>query len=593
MITSRFKQLNETRPSRQEIRGHLRRIERVSLRHAHKFIIRRLANLRDVQRHAAGWLILVVLLSIAGIWQDRITAAHYTALVPAEGGVYTEGVFGSMDNLNPIFAGTPAERAASRLLFAGLLTYDAKGDLIGELAYRWSSDESGKVYELTLKDGLRWQDGAPLTADDVLFTLDLIKNADTKSSLYASWRNIAVEKVDAHKVRFVLPSPYAAFANSLVVGILPKHVLGSVQPSELRTERYNREPRVASGPFIFQDLRNIDTSQGHSLLRLTANKEYLLGAPKLAGFHLHAYKDREDLTKAFRTQEVASFSDASISQLNVLDPHSYLNTSAPLYNGTYAFLKTDSPLLHDVKVRQALQLATDYQAIIKRLDSQVQSLEGPLLPGQLGYRSNVRQPNLNVRQARELLEQAGWKLNAEGKRQKDTQVMRLRIATLSNGDFPGVTEELMSSWSKLGIEFETALMKPEDIQQSTLIPRSYDVLVYEVAIGRDPDVYAYWHSSQANERGLNLSNYKSPKVDDALESARTRIDPALRDAKYQLFVRQWLADVPAIGLYRPALSYVQNHNVATFSSHPLVDSVDRYFNVRYWAAGHETLRPTR
>jgi peptide/nickel transport system substrate-binding protein len=594
MIRSKISQLQEIAPSKRTIKGHLRRMERVTLRHAHKFIIRRLANLREVRRHAFGWIVLVSLLSGVAWWQSTVSAAQYSTDVSAEGGVYTEGVVGGIDNLNPIFAATPAERSAARLIFASLLTYDEQGDLVGELAQNWTFDDTGKIFTLNLRPQARWQDGAPVTADDVIFTFALIKNADTRSPLYASWRNIGVEKVDAHTVRFILPAVYAGFPNSLIVGMLPQHTLKDVKPSELRTEPFNRAPAVGSGPFAFQGLSAIDAAQTHYLVRMSANPMYVLGAPKLAGFQLHAYKDREELPKALRNQEVASISDTVISHLPDMDSESFERTYAPLNNGVYAFLRTDAAFLGDGRVRQALQLATDHSAINKLFNGAVTNLEGPLLPGQLGYRNDTRQPAMNVVRAKQLLDEAGWTQAGQGSRRiKNGEPLKLRIVTVSSGDYPALAQALMDQWSKIGVEFESALVKAEDIQQNVILPRAYDVLIYEIAIGRDPDVYAYWHSSQATSRGFNLSDYKSPKVDDALESARSRLDPQLRDAKYHLFVQQWLADAPAIGLYRPSLVYVHNKDVVTFKAHALVDPVDRYFDVRYWAAGKTLQYTTR
>ncbi|MGH7196677.1 MAG: peptide ABC transporter substrate-binding protein [Candidatus Saccharimonadales bacterium] len=593
MFKSRLQKIKEAQPTKRELKRHLRRIERLTLRHAHKFIIRRLANLRDVRKHAVNWLLLVTVLVVALVWQNGISAKHYTVDAPNEGGVYTEGIFGAVDNLNPIFASTPAERAGARLLFAQLLTYDKTGDLVGELAQSWQADESGKTYTVTLRPEARWQDGVAITADDVVFTFSAIKNANTKSPLYTSWRTIGVEKVNERTVRFTLPAPYAAFQNSLTVGILPKHVLGNEPLSELRTATFNRAPLVASGPFVFQDLRSLDLKQVHYLISLNANSSYVLGAPKLKSFHLHAYKDREELTKAFRSQEIASFSDASAAQLQTLAGTQHTAIKAPLYNGVYAFFKTDNAPLDDARVRQALQRATDQPAIIKRLNNHVQPLHGPLLSGQLGYSNDVVQPGVDTNRAAALLDEAGWVRGQDGKRSKDGQPLRFRLVSVSSGDYPVVVEELMKQWQKIGVEFDAQLIKAEDIQQNAILPRAYDILIYEIAIGRDPDVFAYWHSSQASERGLNLSNYKSPKVDDALDSARARLDPALREAKYRLFIQQWLADAPAVALFRPTLAYVQNKNVTTFDAHALVDPADRYFNVRYWSAGYDTLRPTR
>lgn len=595
MIKSPISQLQEIAPSKRTIKGHLRRIERISLRHAHKFIIQRLANLREVRRHALGWLALVLLLSALALWQTNVSAAQYTTEVPAKGGVYTEGVYGTVDNLNPIFAATPAERSASRLLFANLLTYDQNGDLVGELAQHWQMDNTGKVFTLVLKSNAVWSDGAPLTAQDVLFTFNLIKNADTRSPLYASWRNVSVDKIDDATVRFTLPTAYAAFANSLVLGILPEHALRNVQPSELRTEPFDRAPTVTSGPFTFQAMNAVDAAQTHYVVRMAANKMYVLGAPQLDGFQLHAYKDRDDLTKALRSQEVAAISDPTLAQIKSIDTQRFTMTNSPLDNGVYAFLKTDSDMLSDVHVRQALQMATNYSAITKLFANTVQPLEGPLLPGQLGYKADIKPPAFDLAKANQLLDAAGWTRDKTGHRTKNGVPLKLRIVSISTGNYPTVTQEVMDEWSKIGVQFDasSSLVKADDVQQNVIAPRAYDVLIYEIAIGSDPDVYAYWHSSQTTENGFNLSDYKSPKVDDELDTARAKLDPALREAKYHLFTQQWLTDAPAVGLYRPSLTYVQNKDVTTFNAHNLVDPADRYFDVRYWAAGQATLRPTR
>jgi peptide/nickel transport system substrate-binding protein len=579
---------------RRSFRGRLRRIERISLRHAHKFIVRRFVNLREVRRHAVGWFVLLAALSGVTMWQSGVASQAYTASVASEGGVYTEGVFGAIDTMNPLFVTTPAERSASRLLFANLLTYDENNDLVGELAQSWSADESGKIYTLKLKAHAKWQDNVPVTADDLLFTFNLIKNADTRSPLYASWRNIGVEKVDNLTVKFTLPVSYAAFTSSLAMGILPQHVLKDVHPSQMRTDGYNRAPKVANGAFQFQDLTSVDIDRNHNLVRMTANPNFVMGKPKLTGFQLHAYEDSEDMPQAFASQEVAGLNNIGINQIGSLgNAQNYTRIDAPLYNGVYAFLRTDAPFFGDTRVRQALQSATDQDAILKLFGNHMQALEGPLLPGQIGYREDVKQPDQNIEKAKQLLDSSGWQARPDGKREKNGEPLRIRVVTVNSGNYPAVAEEVMRQWGKIGVEFDSLVVKPEDVQQNIIIPRAYDVLIYEIAIGRDPDVFAYWHSSQANTVGLNLSNYKSPKVDDELDSARTRLDVTLREAKYRLFVQQWVNEVPAIALYRPALTYVQNKNVVTFKSRPLVDATDRYFNVRMWAAENEQRRPTR
>lgn len=578
-----------------EFRGQLRRLEGATLGHAHKFIVRRWKNLQEVRRMAGAWLLIIAALIVAAFWQTTQFTALYSADIPAKGTTYTEGVVGAIDNLNPIFASTPAEKSVSRLVFASLFYEDERSTPQPELVDSYTVDMSAKVYTMTLRKDARWQDGVPITAKDVAYTFAAIKDADTHSQLYSSWRNITVEQVDDYTVRFTLPAPYTPFLNALTVGILPEHMLSKVRDSELRSDSFSRNPTVGSGPFIFRDVHSTGGTQHlQSIVRLDANQDYFLGAPGLAHFQLHAYSTQDDLVNAFRTQEVAAISDEDNLQLEDLDNQgNAVRSDSPLYNAVYAFLQMDSPLLKDPKVRNALELATDQPALIAQLHDRVQPVTGPLLSGQLGYDPALRQAPTNLAEAKVLLDQAGWTLNASGHRvNKDGQELKLQLVTLSSGDFPAVAQTLMSQWAKIGVSFNSQLVRPEDIQQNVIIPRAYDVLLYELAIGNDPDVYAYWHSSQANDRGFNLSEYKSPQVDDALDSARSRSDPALRAAKYHTFTQRWLADVPAIGLYRPSLTYIQTKGVTSFGARNLTDPIDRYANIRDWSASKVQMRPT-
>jgi ABC-type transport system substrate-binding protein len=154
-------------------------------------------------------------------------------------------------------------------------------------------------------------------------------------------------------------------------------------------------------------------------------------------------------------------------------------------------------------------------------------------------------------------------------------------------------ETLAKQWRDVGVDVQTELVDPTAIQQNVLVPRAYDVLIYELAIGADADGYAYWHSSQATARGLNLANYKSGVSDDALASARSRSEPDLRAAKYRSFVTAWLADAPAVALYEPTLHYVSTQATRTISAGTgLPDAVSRYRAVEYWTVDEGTLFDT-
>jgi peptide/nickel transport system substrate-binding protein len=570
------------------LRRRARKIESATVKHAHTFLIHRWENVRDVRRHALGWMFLVgILIALSGV-QMVFSQRNFMHDAPADGGTFAEGVLGELDTINPIFAASSAERAASKLVFASLLSYDSNNLLRGELASTWRVEQDGKRYIVSLRPDHRWHDGAPLTADDVVFTVGLMQNPLTRSSLYSTWTGIKVAKVDEHTVSFELPAIYSPFAHALTFGILPEHILGGVAPERMRENDFNREP-VGSGPFVFRNIQVLNPDQNRLILHLTANKDYVLGSPKLERFQLHTYKDSEDLKRGFVSGEVTSAAELTASDVkDVVNQKPKSKTAeVPLYDGMYALFKNDSDILSNLDVRRALRMGLNRAEIIRSLDGRARSLEGPLLPEQFPTVAAIKQPGLDINTAGSLLDGAGWVKGKDGIRSKDGTRMTLMVVSRRNGDFPRVIESVAKQWRALGVDVQTQLVESENIALNVQKPRAYDVLIEELRIGADPDVFAYWHSSQATPTGLNLANYRSGLADDALSSARTRLEPGLREAKYRTFTQQWLQDVPAIALFRPTMHYVMSENANLLSSpYAIVDLYDRYNSVQYWTIEH-------
>lgn len=576
-----WRQFQTLKPDRTQLSKSARRLELVTVRHAHKFLVQRWENVREVRRHMLGWLLLVgLLISVTGmqmVWNQQ----SYMVEAAVPGGTYAEGVTGNIDTLNPIYASTNAERSASKLIFASLLSYDRDGRLRGDLAENWSVNDSGTTYTVNLRDNAKWHDDTPFTAADVVFTIETIKNIDARSPYYSSWQSVDVEAVNDSTVTFTLPAIYAPFPHALTIGMLPEHLLGETNPAVLRESSFSTEP-VGTGPFSFRNIQNIDVEQGRKVVHLRAYEEYFSGAPKLDRFQLHTYGELSQLERALRTNEVSAISDATAQMATTLSDENFVAIDAPINNGAYAMFRNDSEALKDVKVRQALQLGTDTTKIIELLDNRVEPLNGPLLSSQVGD-SLARPAAFNAAKANDTLNQAGWARNEDGTREKDGTILSVSIVSVESGDYPIVLEELARQWRDLGVQVESNLVASEDVQQTVLRPRAYDVLLFELAIGSDPDVYAYWHSSQASQSGLNFANYDSPIADDALETGRTSHERNLRDEKYKTFVERWVADAPAIPLYRAALHYVTAPNVRAIpQGAQLVDAIDRYRAIDYW-----------
>jgi peptide/nickel transport system substrate-binding protein len=456
-------------------------------------------------------------------------------------------------------------------------------------------DESGTVYTVTLRPQVRWHDGTNLTANDVAFTVNLIKNPEARSPIRVNWTDVSVQVIDAKTVQFKLPVVYAAFPHALTFSVLPQHILGDVAPGTIRENTFSQAP-VGSGPFDFNLLQTIDAANQEKLISMTAFPDYYRGESRIKNFELHAYADQEQIMRALRTGEVTAAADLTVNNAEQVDKHNYEVHSQPVDNGVYAMFNMSMPTLKDKAVRQALQLATDTGAIRRSFSVMPPALDTPFIGGQLTGDDVPRAPKPDAAKAAALLDQAGWKLEGVS-RKKDGQLLQLSIVTTKNSQYEKALETLAGQWRQLGVTVNTNIINTADpgvnFVTDILQRRTYDVLLYELSIGSDPDVYAYWHSSQIGMSGFNFSNYSNSTSDAALSSARSRLEPDLRNAKYKAFAAQWLDDVPAIGLYQSVAPYVVSKSAQTVSKNEhLVSAQDRYVNILYWNVQKQTVYKT-
>ena len=589
----KWRRLPKTSFNSKDLSKRMKKVEGATVKHARRFVFKRWSNFREARSRIAIWVLTIgVIIGATGIqfwwYQDgfRTTAR-------ANGGTYAEAVLGPVDTLNPIFAQSKAEEAVSELLFSRLLTYDTTGNLNYDLAESMTVSEDQKTYTLAIRPDARWDDGLYVRARDVVFTVNLLKNPATRTTL-SGWGGIEVSEVDDLTVAFTLPGVYAAFPHALrALPILPEHSLRDVEPAQLRENNFSNNP-VGSGAFSLRLFQNVDGAQGRKVVHLGRNNDYYRGAAKLDRIQLHVYKDSDAIKRALATSEVNAASDIPVLTANEVNTQRYRVENQPVNSGVYALLNTSSATLQDVKVRQALQLATDTVAIRGSISKNLPELHLPFINGQVTGDVPAA-PVVDKQKAATLLEEAGWVLDG-AVRKKDGQALTIAAVTTKNPDFEKALDILAKQWRDLGVTVTTNIVNPDDpnqnVAQDVLQPRQYDVLLYQLAIGADPDVYAYWHGSQATN-GYNFSNYKSAMSDDALSTARTRVEPDLRNAKYLTFARQWMTDVPAIGLYQSTAQYIHTSSVQGPSAQvPLISSGDRYGTVRYWTVGSESVLKT-
>lgn len=582
----KWNQFQRIKLDRKSLARRMKRAETSTVHHANRFVVKRLQNVKMVRREITQWLaivgILIAAIGVQLLWGQRefFTAAH------VGGGSYVEGVLGPIETLNPLYAATSAEASVGKLIFSSLYDYDQTGSLHSDVAASMVINDASQVYTVTLKDGVKWHDGAPLTAKDVVFTINLMKNPATRSPLRINWLDVSARAVDEKTVQFTLPVPYAAFPHALTFPIMPHHLLSSVSPGNLRESPFSSSP-VGSGPFKYKLLQSTDAVRELKAVHLEANEHYFDGRPKLDRMELQAYRTEADIVKALQIGAVNGATDISITNVNKLSENTYSIIPQPLHSGTFLLLNNTHQLLADIKIRKALMLATDTDALRRELGEGLLPLDSPFLRGQLTGDDVPRAPAYNAAQAGALLDEAGWRRDGEV-RKKDGVVLKFKITTTKDSEYEKVLDIVSKQWQTLGITVEKQIIDTTNpassFVQGVLQPRNYDILLYELSIGADPDIYAYWHSTQIGQTGYNFANYSSKLADASLASARTRLEPDLRNAKYKQFARQWIDDVASIGLYQPVVEYVVNKNVSAVKpGSRLVTGADRYTDVVEWS----------
>jgi len=249
----------------------------------------------------------------------------------------------------------------------------------------------------------------------------------------------------------------------------------------------------------------------------------------------------------------------------------------PLNSGVYAIFNLDH--IKDHKIRRALLLAIDRPELLEQMsvgEAKPSELNTPIAPGIYTSIDGMKQEGFNKETAAKLI----------------GRDLKLNVVALADSDYEIVANYLAEKWREIGVDVMVTAVDKSNIQQNCLIPRSYDVLVTQLQLGADSDVYAYWHSSNIKPQGLNFANYSSPVVDMALFGGRTALSSATRETKTKSFVEQWLIDIPAIALYQPNLYYLHSPNVKSITSAPLVDATSRYRDVYLWTVETRNLYKT-
>jgi peptide/nickel transport system substrate-binding protein len=552
-----------------------------------RLFFRRLARLTNVRRFITGWIALLVLLVASVAIQARGLGTYYQRIAPVEGGTFREGIIGTFTNANPLYAATTVDGSISRLLFSGLFAHDSNNQLVPDVADSWEADENGQIYKVHVRKNIFWHDGKPLTAADVVFTYQTIQKPDAKSPLGSSWAGVGIKQLDDYTVEFSLPSPLASFPYSLTNGIVPKHILADIPAGQLRSVPFNTTAPVGTGPFRWSSVEVTGSNREtrSEQVALVRNENYHLGIPKIEKYVLKTFRSEDKMIASYQSREIAAMVGLDSIPEELAADFSSLNYSTPMDGNVMLFLNNSSELLKDVKLRRALVQATNTKELLGQLSFTAIATHGPLLKQQVGYDPTVVQSPHDPSAAAKLFDEAGWPLQEDGLRKKDGQPLTLRFISQNVAEYATIAQQLQKQWKEFGVTVDVGLRSEEDMQSSVLTRHEYDVLLYGITIGIDPDVFAFWHSSQVDVRApsrLNLSEYKSKEADKALEAGRTRVDPALRAVKYKPFLVAWRDEAPAIALYQPRFLYITRSQLNGYNVRRINTAVDRLYNIQNW-----------
>ncbi|MBP9826923.1 hypothetical protein KBC99_00415 [Candidatus Saccharibacteria bacterium] len=514
----------------------------------------------------AAWIIIAII-GYAGVWNGFARQNQFFQIEqPTSGGVYREGLIGRVRLVNPLFVDNTATADVTELVYSKLIHTKDGETITGDLAEAWSVSTDKRTITLKIRPNIHWHDGVDFTAQDVKFTFKLIQNPDTRSPLASNWDKVVVNALDDATVQFVLPASYSGFFTALSqVGIVPEHALRDINPNLLRLDEFNQRP-IGTGPFILDRL-DITSDQ----IKLRKYDAYHFGEPKLDRLEFTQFDDSRALVDSYAKRKIdglARVEAAQSAQVGEFENLTLKTYRLPSYVG--AFFNTRKPELSDKAIRTALAQAIDRPLLVaEELSGEASVVHYPIPNGYSGFNNAARRISYNADVAHTVL---------EGKF-KDP----LRLVTVNAAEFPAVAKRLADAWRAAGVPIEVVSVDSYSLQQNYIRPRQYDILLYGQDIGADSDVFGFWHSSQADDPGLNLSTYSSKAADQLLEQARFGKDPAFRENKYKEFVRTWADDVPAVLLYSPYYLYAYPDDLRGVTNESLITPSDRFKDIQNWS----------
>jgi peptide/nickel transport system substrate-binding protein len=519
------------------------------------------------------------LLLAAGLAGCRSSLAPDAAAVPAGppavGDAYIEASIGDASYLNPLLASDSASADIAGLVYNGLVKYDENIKLKGDLAERWDVRSGGLEILFHLRRNVRWHDGRPFTAEDVVFTYNRLVDPSVKTPYGADFQLVkSVTAVDPHTVRVTYKEPFAPALESWGMGIVPKHIF---QDGDFNRHPANRRP-VGTGPYRFQEWKTDES------ITLTANPDYFEGRPYINRYVYRIIPDASVQFLELRHQGIDAMG-LTPDQYNAYPEffHHHRKYRYPAFQYTYFAFNLRRPVFKDRRVRLAFAHAVQKSEIIDGvLLGLGRSATGPYPPTSWAFNEDVKDYEHDPQKARGLLAEAGWRdTDQDGWLDKDGRRFEFTVLTNQGNKMRELAAVIIQSHlAKVGIKMNIRILEWSSFIHNYVNKRQFDALILGWNLGRDPDQFVIWHSSQRGENQYNMVDYVNPEVDRLLEQGRREFNTAKRRVLYRRLHALLAEDLPYLFLYYPeSMPVVHKRFVG-----PRVAPLGLGWNFREWYA---------
>jgi peptide/nickel transport system substrate-binding protein len=469
------------------------------------------------------------------------------------GDIYIEGSIGDASNLIPYLSGDSASSEVTGLIFSSLVKFDKNYNPSGDMASHWEISEDQRTITFFLKEDIAWHDGAPFTAEDLMFQYAMMIHPDVPSAYKETFFLIEkAEAVDPYTFKVTFREPYAPGLIRIggMTG-LPRHLLKDTPPIDLIKAEIARNP-VGNGPFVFGEWK----SQTHVVVN--ANKNHFDGAPSIERVMIKVIPDTATQFLELKAGALDSMGLEPVQYLNMSDSsffkkeyvkYKYLSNSY-----TYLGYNLTNPLFTDIRVRQALSYAINKVEVV---DGALRGLgipaTGSIKPETYAYNPNVKRYPHDPAKAKALLAEAGWK-DSDGDGVIDKQGVPFTFTVVTNqgnAQRAKSAEIIQQQLKAVGVALEIQVIEWSAFINNYINKRKFDAVLLGWALSPDPDQYEMWHSSKTGEHEFNFISYNNPEVDQILDQARKTFDADQRKKLYGRFQEILGEEQPYTFLYVP------------------------------------------